>query len=195
MELEIALIRHGQLQSGAKRLIGMTDEPLGAAGERLIRAKLEAGDYPESELVYSSGLLRCRETARIIYPDVPNVLLQELRAPNYGDFEGESVDKLAQDKSFTRWMNAKGVPACPNGEEPYAIQARSIAAFRQIIEEMALKGLERSSIISHKMVIQEILQRYYVPRSNYKEWEIPYGGGFILRYDTIDSSARILKKI
>lgn len=195
MKLEIALIRHGQTQGAAERLVGMTNEPLGEAGKRLILKKRESGTYPDAGIVFSSGLSRCYETAGIIYPNLPVVVLKDLRAIDYGDFEGRLMDELATDESFVKWADARGASACPNGEDSYAFQARSIAAFREIIDEIAWKGLTVGSIISHKMVIQEILQRYYVPRSNYTEWEIPHGGGYILCYDTIGSTAEILKRI
>lgn len=194
MKLEIALIRHGQIRPEA-RLTGVNDEPLGEDGKALIQAKSEAGEYPEAPIVFSSRLSRCLETAGIIYRNVPVVVLKELGAPDYGDFDGKAYSELGADKNFAAWSNSVVAAACPNGEEPYAMLSRSAAVFGRIVDEMAAKGLERVAVVTHRMIIQSILNRYIVPRSNYTDWEILPGCGYLLRYDTIDAAVEILNKI
>lgn len=196
MKLEIALIRHGQIRPGPAKLIGVTNEPLGKDGAELIRNKSAAGEYPKVQFVYTSELLRCFETAEIVGGD-QNVLLavtKDLGPPDYGDFDGRELSELAGDKRFAEWSNSVGVVACPNGEEPFRLLARSASAFSKIAEEMACKGLERVAVVTHRMVIQSILNRYCVPRSNYADREIPPGGGHLIRYDTVNMEMRILNK-
>ena len=192
MKLHIAMVRHGQ--SDGERLIGMTDEPLSECGIRIIREKLDAGGYPPAQMVFSSGLSRCVCTAQMIYQAIPVIILKDLRALNFGDFEAVRYDDLHKDERFKNWADCIGVQAYPGGEEPYAMQGRSIAAFGYICNEMANKGIEQAAIITHKSVIQAILRRFHIPRTNYVDWDIPCGGGYLLQYDTVEASAEILTK-
>lgn len=195
MKLEVALIRHGQIRQARTRLVGVTNEPLGEEGAKLLREKSAAGVYPEASLVFSSRLSRCYETARVIYgEDIHVITLEKLDAPNYGDFDGREYSELATDESYIEWSKSVEAGAFPNGENPQAIFARSHSVFKNIMDEMASKGLGRVSVITHRVIIQSILKRYCVPRSNYEDWEIPYGGGYLIRYDTEDDAVEVLNK-
>ena len=191
MEIEVTLLRHA-LEREVEGFFGMTDTPLSKAGIELITRQKE--QYPQAALVFSSSLARCVHTAGIIYPSVPVVILKKLDAPDYGDFEGKTFEALQHDEQFLKWVNTSGLRACPNGEEPFSIIARSTAAFKQLCDESAGKGLRQIAVVTHKFIIQAILQRYYVPRK-YEDWHIPAGGGYLLRYHTLTSAAKVLDKI
>jgi alpha-ribazole phosphatase len=193
MKLEFALIRHGR--DSGDRLSGIADKPMNARDRRFVREKVKNGDYPKVELVFSSGLIRCIETARIIYPKLPAVVLKELLAPDMGFFDGKTVAALKKSEAFTEWAASAEAKEYPDGESPYAVSARAVEAFRLISQEMLSKGLMRVAVITHKHVILAILQRFYVPRNNYVDWHIPYGGGYLLRYDTFLSHVEIISKI
>ena len=69
----ILMIRHGATQGNLeKRYVGSTDEPLipeSRDGLRRIRAEIRI-HFPEHDFrVYASPMLRCLETARILFPD------------------------------------------------------------------------------------------------------------------------------
>ncbi len=145
--------------------------------------------------MFSSGLTRCLETARIIYPKLPAVVLKELFAPDLGLFEGKTVPELKETPAFQGWAASAELAVYPGGESPYAFYARALEAFRLISQEMLSKGLMRVAVVSHKAVFLSILQRYHVPRSNYVDWLIPCGGGYLLRYDTFLSNLEIISII
>jgi alpha-ribazole phosphatase len=183
VRLRIALIRHAHDSGG--RLRGMADKPLTEKDSNFLRRKALRGVYPRAELVFSSGLARCVQTADIIYPNVPKVLLRDFRAPDYGSFEGLNAKKLMQREDFVKWASSCALESYPGGEDPYAVTARSVGAFVGVAMEMAAKGLTTSAIISHRQVIISVLQRFQIPRSRYTHWEIPHGGGYLLIYDTL----------
>lgn len=195
MELKIALIRHGRINNGSDRLVGMTDEPLGSEGAGLTLQKRKSGAYPRVDLVYSSPLSRCIETSRIIYPGGIVAVEKDLRAQDYGIFDGKAYQELENDESFSQWKAAKNPQACTGGESPYMVSARSVAAFHRICEKMASNGLENVSIITHRLVIEAILQRYCVPRIGYLDIEFPHAGGVVLEFDSMKETAKIQRKI
>lgn len=193
MQLEFALLRHGR-ESG-ERLCGIEDRPLRETDKRIVKKRATRGDYPEVELVFSSGLSRCLETAHIIYPRLPVVVIKELLAPNMGVFEGKTVAELKGSVAFAEWAASAEAGAYPGGESPYMVCARAVAAFRLISREMLSKGLLRVAVVSHRAILVSIMQRFYVPRNKYMDWHIPYGGGYLLRYDTFLSNLEIISKI
>ena len=190
MEIEVALIRHA-LERDEAGFFGVTDTPLTKAS--INRITLQREKYPHAALVFSSSLTRCVETAKIIYPSVPVVILKKLCAPGYGDFEGMSFEALKENGLFEKWASSPDLAACPNGEEPFSVIARSTAAFKQLCDESAGKGLRQIAVVTHQFIIQAILQRYYVPRK-YENWHVPAGGGYLLRYHTLAMAAKILDK-
>lgn len=194
MKVRIALIRHGETENAAGRLIGATNDPLSENGKNLIREKCAAKAYPIAKHVYSDELLCCRETANLIYQS-PVVMLKELNAPDYGDFDGQALTELFQDVSFADWMKTKTLGAFPNGGILYDANAKAWSVIRKICAVMEKKNEEQCAVISHKMIILAILRRYCVPRSSYADWEIPFGGGYLIEYDTIELTASLIGKI
>lgn len=196
MTLDVALIRHGQIQINGKwRLIGISDYPVGGEGERIIGRKREAGAYPDVDIVYTSGMRRCVETAKLIYFSRKTILTEDgFCSPDYGDFDGREFSELGNDEAFKKWWTSPAAVACPNGEDLEDFSARVRGAFQKVCGYAASEGFESLAIVSHRVVIAEILERYYAPRSKYMDWDIPPSCGYLLRYDTETISARIIDK-
>lgn len=194
MKLKIALIRHGETKAAAEKLLGATDDPLSENGKRIIREKCEKNAYPPTKHVYSSEVICCRETANLIY-STPTVILKGLNAPDYGDFDGRALPELLQYEAFAKWVNSQAFDAFPNGETLYEASTRAKNALCEIGAEMMRRKTEGCAIISHKMIILAILLRYCIPRSSYADWELSYGGGYLIEYDPIGATAKVIDKI
>ena len=66
---KIHLIRHGLTEGNLKQqYIGKTDLPLAGVGVTQLQRLKEEVDYPRVDKVYSSPMLRCLQTALILYP-------------------------------------------------------------------------------------------------------------------------------
>lgn len=192
MKLTMVLIRAGMTRSGREgRQLGTVDEPLLDQERERLRERAGGGIYPEADLTYVSALYRCRETATLIYPRVPAVVLGNLRALDAGVFEGMTRDEILKDEAFSQWAEPTQLAACPQGEDPYRFRARCAQAFRLVVDEMCSKGFECTAIITHNLVIGTILQRICIPRSAYRNWDIQWGGGYVVEYDSIHSTAKL----
>lgn len=196
MRLVLTLIRSGKTRSGEEgRRLGTNEEPLLDSERIRIQERRDRGVYPEATLVYVSPQLRCRETSMLIYPHTPMVVTNHLQAFDSGEFTGKTHNEIRQDKRFSAWAESALVMDCPQGESLHRLTARSIQAFRAIVEEMSSKGIESAAIISHNLVIGALMQRYSIPRSAYRSWEAPYGGGYIIEYETGLSTAKLRANI
>lgn len=185
MKVNLALIRCGQTKGGAEgRCMGLTDEPLSAEGKRALAEKQAGGGYPGVELVYTGGLIRCVGSAGLMYPQLPAVVLKDLRPFHYGAFTGRTMAELQVDKRFAAWMeHGKTIP-CPNGDIPLAFRERCARALRGIVDEMNAKGMESAAVVTHNTVIDAVMRRMAIPRSDYRSWETPWGSGWWVEYDS-----------
>ena len=94
--LRIHLIRHGATDANVLgQYIGnRTDTPLSPEGLKELQALKEDIEYPKIDCLYSSPLLRCRQTAAVLYPDTGIVLADNLKEYDFGDFEGKTAAEL-----------------------------------------------------------------------------------------------------
>ncbi len=104
--LEFWLIRHGMTEGNRYgRYIGVTDEPLCEKG----REFLQNMSYPAPQAVYISPLVRCRETARILFPDHSLHTVEELAECDFGDFENKNYQELAGNPDYQEWIESGGM--------------------------------------------------------------------------------------
>ena len=92
--LKLILIRHGETQGNKlKRYIGKrTDEPLcPEAGNMLAQLA-----YPEVQAVYASPMIRCTQTAGILFPGKKLNIIDELAECDFGEFENKNYVAAAK---------------------------------------------------------------------------------------------------
>jgi len=98
------IVRHGETDWNARRLLqGQTDIPLNKKGEdqaRKVAAQLEDVHF---DAIFSSDLLRARQTAEIIAEERQMVVEtnEMLREQHFGDSQGKTVEEFLQ--LLTQW--------------------------------------------------------------------------------------------
>jgi probable phosphoglycerate mutase len=88
---ELLLVRHGETDWNAEgRLQGHTDRPLNDHGRRQAHELAEELTGEQLDAIYSSDLVRARETAEIVGErlGLPVMLDRGLREKNWGTWEG-----------------------------------------------------------------------------------------------------------
>lgn len=123
----IHVIRHAR-PARTGLFLGRLDEPL--VPQHLEPSTLDAA------IVYSSPLLRARDTAAMLFPSAEIVVLDDLAEYSFGEWEGLSWNEIS-----LRWpeMAAEKMSdwrrlAPPNGEAWPEFEARVCRAFRRIRE-------------------------------------------------------------
>lgn len=153
--MKIYLIRHGKTAGNLeKRYIGVTDEPLCPEGIREFHNRR----YPDCEIVISSPMKRCIETARLIYPNKKLIVCEGLAECDFGDFEGKNYLELSEDPDYQNWIDSGGVLPFPNGESPGDFKKRCIRGFDEMIKKYADKG--SIAFVIHGGTIMAIMERY-----------------------------------
>ena len=158
----IILVRHGENDWVKKhRLAGWIEgihlnengrQQAAAAAERLAPLPIKA--------VYSSPVLRCRETADFIANshNLPVNLLDTVGEVRYGQWEGKKIKKLAKKKE---WFTVQFFPSrmqFPGGDSLRSVQARGVDAIEALAK--AHDDKEMIVVVSHADLIKLVLAYY-----------------------------------
>ena len=186
--MKIIFIRHGKtVGNSEKRYIGKTDEPLSPEGI----SELSEKKYPEAEIVITSVMKRCIETAKLIYPRQKHIVVNGLEECYFGDFEGKNHKDLSENTDYKSWVESGGILPFPNGESPTDFKKRCIDAFNKAVEEYKDKSV--ISFIVHGGTIMAVLEKYAQPKKDYFDYGVENGGGYITEFD--EEIIRITEKI
>lgn len=176
--MDIIFIRHGKTAGNIeKRFIGSTDQPLTETGA----AELKSIAYPECDIVAASPMLRCIQTAGIIYPGKKPLVYDELRECDFGIFEGKCHTELNGDPVYMKWIANNGMTAPPEGEDVDSFRERCVSGFLRAVRENAESNV--ISLVAHGGTIMSIMERFAVPHKEFYEYITENGRGFITAFD------------
>lgn len=186
--MKIILIRHGAtLGNLSKCYIGSTDEPLTEQSCTLLSKK----SYPYCNYIYVSPMIRCTQTAQIIYPKHAYIVCDNLRECNFGDFEGKNYLELAENFEYKKWVDSNGTSQFPNGETNDGFKNRCCDAFEKIIKSHVEDDI--IAFVVHGGTIMSVLERFYIPTSTFYDWQIGNSSAYCL-FCTIDDDKIILRE-
>ncbi len=181
---KLHLIRHGYSQANLDgAYCGSTDLPLCAEGEQHLYSMLEDVSYPYVDAVYSSPMLRARQTVGILYPEYEPVLVEDLRECSFGEFEGKTLQELKKNDDFNRWVTP-GSDFKPAGvDDPEVFFQRCCDGFLWVVDNMMQSGMHECALVTHAGVIGNILAQFAYPKQAPYDWQCGPGGGFTVRID------------
>lgn len=175
---KLHLIRHGETEGNQKKLCvgSRTDLPLAPEGAEELRKLLKTFQYPFVQKVYSSPMLRCRETAEILFPEAAAETVDGLRECDLGEFEGRPFAELNKQEAFLQWLEGKSPP--PGGEDSRALGERITAAFEYMLNDMMNCHLAEAAAVTHGAVIMGLLSMYGYPKAKMRDWAAENGCGY-----------------
>lgn len=180
----ILLLRHGPVDymDGRKCCLGSrTDPPLTPAGRAAAAALAPMLRARGVQAVWSSPLLRCRETAEAMAAGLPTGCVPGLEEQDCGAWDGLSFDEIRA--RFPAEYARRGLdPALPppGGEPPDQCAARGLAALRRLAEQA--EG--NLAVVAHAGINRAMLCRLTErPMSEMRTLPQPYLGVSLLRFD------------
>lgn len=178
---KIHLIRHGLTDANLTgRYVGnRTDLPLCPEGVKELKMIREQKEYPNIEKLYSSPMLRCRQSAAIIYPGFDVNVVDAMTEYDFGEFEGKSAAELEIMPSYLEWTSGK-ITAPEGGEDSNDFIKRLALGLNGIVRDMMECGVTNSAVIMHGGAIMMLLAACAVPRRRSVEWTSEPGGGYSL---------------
>lgn len=186
--MKMLLIRHG-LTAGnlEKRYIGRTNEPLCPQGID----ELRQCRFPRCDVLVSSPMLRCVQTAEILFPAQAVRICDAFRECDFGDFEGKNYAELSSNPAYQAWIDSGGTMPFPNGESPDDFRARCCDGFRQMTNSFA--DAERIAFVVHGGTIMAILSQFAVPHRDYYDWMTANAHGWLCHFN--GQSLTVMEKL
>lgn len=175
----LSLIRHSFTEANENGMyIGCkTDLPLSKKGKDILLDTLDEYRYPRVERVYTSPLLRCKQTCEILFPDRQIVAMDDLKELDLGDFDGKTVDELINREDYKNWLKGGVENTPPNGESIQSLVVRSYSALTRIIMNMMDEEFTHCAIVTHVGIIKNMLSCFGLPKINPKDIYIDAGEG------------------
>lgn len=176
--MKLIFIRHGKTAGNLeKRYIGKTDEPLCEEGI----SELKSIVYPDCDIVVTSPMKRCIQTAKLIYPEKKIIVREDFRECDFGDFEGKNYRELSGNTDYQKWIDSGGTAAFPNGENPSEFKKRCIAEFVKTLSEFDENTV--LSFVVHGGTIMSVFEKFACPKGGYYDFQVPNAHGFIAEFD------------
>lgn len=179
--MKILLIRHGQTPGNSEgRYVGKNDQSLSPMGIEAIKAKLHI--YPMAEHAFVSPMKRARETKNLIYGDLAETIINEIRERDFGDFEGKSYDELKDNPDYVAWIEHN--VTIPNGEPTEDFNKRAINGFVKAVNTAFNMNLQTGAIVLHGGTIMSIMEKFSGDiNKTYYDFMVKNGEGYELIID------------
>ena len=181
--MQVTLIRHSKTPGNAElRYNGRTDEPLSKEGIALAE---QAGADLSVETVYVTPLQRTQQTAAILFPMAEQIIVDDLREMDFGDFEGRSYTEMEHDEAYRAWVESGCLATCPNGEGRAGFSERACAAFEAVVRQAAKRGEEALTFVVHGGTIMAVMERFVQPKQDYYSYSVKNCQGYRCRVETV----------
>lgn len=133
----IHFIRHGSIDDTlAGKYIGTTDAPLSDRGRMDLRKLDYEYKYPGTQVVFTSPLKRCTETAKILYPEQNPLVIDNLSECNFGEWEGKTADELKNDPDFEKWLAGDSSVKPPRGRAMPNLHAEYAKCLKALLRDL-----------------------------------------------------------
>lgn len=188
MKLEVLLLRHGQTQGNlGKRYIGKTDEPLLMEDmERIqkvssLKKRLKQENLARPQKLFVSPMLRCRQTAELLFPGQEQVVIDKLREMDFGRFEAKNYMELSADPAYQAWIYSGGRLPFPEGEDRECFIRRTMDGFLQMTEQAWQENCGQIAAVVHGGSIMAILSGLL--QDDYFAYQVPNLAGYAFEYE------------
>ena len=152
--MNIYLIRHAQSVGNKKRIFaGVTDFGLSDEGKESLDHVNEFFSDKDLASIYVSPLLRCRQTAEIIFGDREMISDDGLKEINFGEWEGVHVGEVMKNypEKWEDYMGNWREFTFPGGDNIPDYQKRASSEVKRIVEN---HDDEDIAIVSHNGFIK-----------------------------------------
>lgn len=185
--MKIILIRHGMTKGNLeKQYIGKTDEGLLEEGKQKLSHMKERQYFQRAELVFTSPMKRCRETAELLFGDRDSRVIEKFRECDFGLFEGKNYEQLKDNPYYQKWLQSGGAMDFPEGEGIQAFKDRCVEGFFQMLSECKeMLSANQEGVIAcvvHGGTIMSIMEALAVPKKNYFDYQVKNGEGFLCEW-------------
>ena len=187
--MKLLLIRHGATKENLeRRFLGLTDSPL--CQEGIEKASELSKRIQKVDHIYVSPLIRCRQTASLLWPEAEQTIIDDLRETDFGPFEGKCHHELVGNHLYELWIKDENSPELAGLlENTKDALTRASAALSRLLIHAKKNEFKTVAVASHGGTLMGILSKHAcVEKRDYYEWSVENLGGYIVQaeYDCLD---------
>ena len=168
---ETWLIRHFQTQEIWKD--GISDEQMSPSCRG--RQEISCVVRRRSSQV---PMLRCKQTARLLFQKEPDLICENFREKDFGRFEGKNYEELKDDPGYQRWLDSNGTIPFPEGEGQEAFFERTRLGFEQMMEHLMDLQCREAAFVVHGGTIMAVLSAFSQTGGEFYDWQVSNGSGY-----------------
>lgn len=170
----VHFMRHEKTKANVqRRYIGWTDESI------LFQGTINPLPI-ETKVVYGSDLKRCKETAKLYFPNATYIPYSPLRELSFGDFEMKTYDELKNNIVYREWIDKPHEVVPPNGESFQHFKERVFECFHSII-----KSSGQYVFVLHGGVIRLLLSKYGNEQKTFEQINVTHRWIYSLQWDCL----------
>ncbi|MCD7797325.1 MAG: histidine phosphatase family protein [Clostridiales bacterium] len=174
--------RHGLTKGNLNaQYIGHTDLPLTTDSISEIKKIKAHRHYPRVDAVFSSPLKRCKDSAKLMFPEHNILVIDDFIEYNFGEFEGLTAEDLKDNEDFKEWLHGDINSRVPFGESNAEFIHRCCAAFEKVVDGCIKTGTQNVAVVGHAGVLMTLLACYALPEAPTAHWQMDPGYGYKLR--------------
>ena len=128
--------------------------------------------------IYTSPMIRCTESAQVLFPGRRLIAVADLRERDFGAFEYKNYEDLNGNPVYQAFIDSGGRTDFPGAESLLSFKKRCVGAFFSCVRGMQIQtGTPWYAFVVHGGTIMAILEEYALPRRDYFDWQIPNAYG------------------
>lgn len=183
MSLTLTLVRHGESEANvAHMLSGWMDVPLTERGRHELEDLRTSVDYPKAEILFSSPLQRCLDTAAILFPDMLAIVSDRFKEIDFRSLEGTILHSKEEIRSyFADWVADRP----RKDEETFTPVARRMGVTLETTARDCLeKGIRSATVVMHSGIMRVgVIMLFGLPREDFNRMSVPNGRGVVITFD------------
>jgi len=176
--IRIILIRHGETDwNRGRRIMGHEPIPLNEKGREQIQLLREHLSSVHFDAIYTSPVLRARESAELLQGSQGSPLLEapELAEIDYGEWVGKTFDEVRVLPQFEAYHRRPSEVIIPEGETFHDVMARVKQFFTRIRaehEDMTIAAVShadviKAALIQHLTLPLDEIHRFRIDNGSY----------------------------
>lgn len=159
--MDLFLIRHGVTEwNRQKRYLGYTDISVLREELRTLDQLRKSLENTTFDKVYTSDLIRCKETLEYLKTNGEITADKRLRELNFGDWEGKTYLDLKEDEQYQRWLLNWEMEKIPGGETWSMFTTRIDSFLRERFANIGNGRCKHALIMTHGGVIRYLLLKF-----------------------------------
>lgn len=128
------------------------------------------------DLLFVSPMLRCRETAARLFPNIAQKIVPDFRECDFGQFEGKNYLELSGNAAYQAWVDSGRHAALSRRRIQRSLSSSHLQSDFYIVQENTVDTI---AIIAHGGTMMSILSVYEIQKKDYFDWNIPHCTPFL----------------